>query len=119
VNLLVERGSVEEESTGNSEESSEDIMDAEIAEVEEMWAEIRRQRGTMEEEMMRHVAARERAAQAQQTNGVGTNGAGTNGVETNDVETNDVETNDVESEGGDEASEGSGSETRERRLDSE
>jgi len=114
VNLLVERGSVEEESTGNSEESSEDIMDAEIAEVEEMWAEIRRQRGTMEEEMMRHVAARERAAQAQQTNGVGTNGAGTNGVETNDVETNDVE-----SEGGDEASEGSGSETRERRLDSE
>ena len=114
MNLLVERGSVEEESTGNSEESSEDIMDAEIAEVEEMWAEIRRQRGTMEEEMMRHVAARERAAQAQQTNGVGTNGAGTNGVETNDVETNDVE-----SEGGDEASEGSGSETRERRLDSE
>jgi len=99
-NLLVERGSVEEESTGNSEESSEDSMDAEIAEVEEMWREIRRQRGTIEEEeMMRHVAARERAAQAQQTNG--------------------VETNGVESEGGDEASGGSGSEARERRLDSE
>ena len=103
-NLLVERGSVEEESTGNSEESSEDSMDAEIAEVEEMWREIRRQRGTMEEEMMRHVAARERAVQAGQTNRVGMNGVGMNGVE---------------SEGGDEASEGSGSETRERRLDSE
>ncbi|KAI4617513.1 hypothetical protein J4E80_005716 [Alternaria sp. BMP 0032] len=98
-NLLVERGIVEQESTGNSEESSEDSMDAEIAEVEEMWREIRRQRGTMEEEMMRHVAARDRAAQARQTNG--------------------VETNGVESEGGDEASEGSGSEARERRLDSE
>ncbi|KAI4703196.1 hypothetical protein J4E81_002073 [Alternaria sp. BMP 2799] len=98
-NLLVERGSVEEESTGSSEGGSEGMMDAEIAEVEEMWREIRRQRGTMEEEMMRHVAARERAAQAQQTNGAGTNG--------------------VESEGDDEASGGSGSETRERRLDSE
>jgi len=98
-NLLVERGSVEEESTGSSEGGSEDSMDAEIAEVEEMWREIRRQRGTMEEEMMRHVAARDRAAQARQTNGAGTNG--------------------VESEGGDEASGGSGSEARERRLDSE
>ncbi|KAI4690777.1 uncharacterized protein J4E88_002250 [Alternaria novae-zelandiae] len=98
-NLLVERGVVEEESAGSSEGGSEDSMDAEIAEVEEMWREIRRQRGTMEEEMMRHVAARERAAQVQQTNGAGTNG--------------------VESEGGDEASEGSGSEARERRLDGE
>ncbi|KAI4929438.1 uncharacterized protein J4E92_005102 [Alternaria infectoria] len=98
-NLLVERGGVEEESAGSSEGGSEDSMDAEIAEVEEMWREIRRQRGTMEEEMMRHVAARDRAAQARQTNGVGTNG--------------------VESEEGDEASEGSGSEARERRLDSE
>ncbi|KAI4713074.1 hypothetical protein J4E89_002052 [Alternaria sp. Ai002NY15] len=98
-NLLVERGGVEEESAESREGGSEGMMDAEIAEVEEMWREIRRQRGTMEEEMMRHVAARDRAAQAGQTNGVGTNG--------------------VESEGGDEASESSGSETRERRLDSE
>lgn len=89
----VERESVEEESSGTSQDS----MDVDIAEVEAAWWGLRNQRGTMEEEMMRHVLERDRATQAQQAHSVEMNGVG--------------------SEGSGEASEVS--ETRERRLDSE
>ncbi|KAH6878193.1 hypothetical protein BKA58DRAFT_398277 [Alternaria rosae] len=89
----VERESVEEESSGTSKDS----MDVDIAEVEAARWSLRNQRGTMEEEMMRHVLERDRAAQAQQANSVEMNGVG--------------------SERSDETSEVS--ETRERRLNSE
>ncbi|KAI4956015.1 hypothetical protein J4E91_000225 [Alternaria rosae] len=89
----VERESVEEESSGTSKDS----MDVDIAEVEAARWSLRNQRGTMEEEMMRHVLERDRAAQAQQANSVEMNGVGS--------ERSD-ETSDV-------------SETRERRLNSE